>query len=110
VYPFSSTGETQTLNNEFITEKTQADTIAKWVCDSLRTRQKVHGEYRGDPKLDLFDVVSVESKYGTIAGVVLTDIKYSFTGAFRASYSGYVRGSGVAVVVYCGEHYTGGVM
>ena len=107
VYPFCNTGETQTLSNEFIREKSQADLIAKWVCDSLRTRQKVSGEYRGDTRLDLFDVVSVENKYGTIAGVVLTDIKYSFTGAFKVTYSGYIRGSGVAVVRYCGEHYTG---
>jgi hypothetical protein len=110
VYPFSSTGEIQTLSNEFILEKGQADAIAKWVCDSLRTRQQIKGEYRGDPCLDLFDVVSVESKYGTIAGVVLTDIKYTFTGAFRATYSGYIRGSGTAVVVYCGEVYTGEVV
>ena len=109
-YQFSATGETQTLNNDFILEKGQADKIAKWVCDSLRSRQQIKGEYRGDPRLDLFDVVSIESKYGTIAGVVLTDIKYSFTGAFRTTYSGYVRGSGVAVEVYCGEYYTGEIV
>lgn len=110
VYTFGSTGETQTLNNDFITTKEQADVVAKWVCDSLRSRQQITGEYRGDPRFDLFDVVSVESKYGTIAGVVLTDIKYSFTGAFRTTYSGYIRGSGVAVIVYCGDHFTGEVV
>lgn len=110
VYPFSSTGETQTLSNDFIETKDQADTIAKWICDSLRTRQQISGEFRGDPRFDLFDVVSIESKYGTVAGVVLTDIKCSFAGAFRIKYSGYVRGSGVAVVVYCGEVFTGEVV
>lgn len=110
VFPFSGSGETQTLNNEFIKEKGQANEIAKWVCDSLRSRQQVTGEYRGDPRLDLFDVVSIESKYGTIAGVVLTDIKYSFTGAFRVDYSGYIRGSGTSVMVYCGEVYAGEVV
>lgn len=107
VYPFGTSGETQTVNNEFIATKEQADLVAKWVCDGLRSRQQITGEYRGDPRLDLFDVVSVENKYGTVAGVVLTDVKYSFTGAFRAAYSGYVRGSGVAVVVYCGERFAG---
>lgn len=110
IYPFSSTGETQTLSNEFIKTKEQADEIAKWVCDSLRSRQQISGEYRGDPRLDLFDVVDVESKYGTIVGVVLTDIKYSFTGAFHVTYSGYIRGSGVSVVVYCGEKFAGEVV
>ena len=109
-YQFSSSGETQTLNNEFIFEKKQADAIAKWICDSLRSRQQISGEYRGDPRLDLFDVVNVESKYGTIAGVVLTDIKYTFTGVFRTTYSGYIRGCGESVIVYCGEVFTGEVM
>lgn len=110
LYPFSSTGETQTLNNDFIKTKEQADVVAKWVCDTLRTRQQIRGEYRGDPRMDIFDVVNVESKYGTIAGVVLTDIKYTFTGAFRTVYSGYVRGSGTAVAVYSGEIFTGEVV
>ncbi|WP_406044143.1 hypothetical protein [Succinimonas sp.] len=110
VYPFSSKGETQTLDNEFILTKVQADAVAKWVCDSLRSRQQISSEFRGDPRFDLFDVVDVESKYGTIAGVVLTDIKCSFTGAFRISYSGYVRGNGVAATVYCGELFAGEVV
>ena len=110
IYPFSSVGETQTLNNDFIATKEQADMVAKWVCDTLRTRQHISGEYRGDPRLDLFDVVYVENKYGTVAGVVLTDIKCTFTGAFRTTYTGYVRGSGTAVMVHCGEIYTGEVV
>lgn len=110
IYPFSSVGETQTLNNDFIATKEQADIVAKWVCDTLRTRQHISGEYRGDPRLDLFDVVYVENKYGTVAGVVLTDIKCTFTGAFHTTYTGYVRGSGTAVMVHCGEIYTGEVV
>ncbi len=109
VYPLSKTGETQTLNNNFIKSKGQAYNVAKWVSDSLRSRQKISGDFRGDPRFDLFDVVSVESKYGTIAGVVLTDIKCVFTGAFRVTYSGYIRGDDV-VNAYCGEVFTGEVL
>ena len=110
VCPFSAYGEVQTLDNDFILTQEQAETVAKWVCDSLRSRQKISGEFRGDPRFDLFDVVDIESKYGTVSSVVLTDITCSFTGAFRISYSGYVRGSGVAVVVYCGEIFVGEVV
>lgn len=106
---FGSLGETQTLSNNFISTEAQAFTVAKWVYENLRTRKKIHGEFRGDPRFDLFDSVSVEDKYGTIVGVVLTDIKYTFTGAFRISYSGYIYGSGVATFVYSGEVYTGEV-
>jgi hypothetical protein len=106
---FSGSGVTQTLSNNFIPTKTQALTVAKWVYENLRTRKKIHGEFRGDPRFDLFDSVSVEDKYGTMVGVVLTDIKCTFSGTFRISYSGYIYGSGVATFVYSGEVYTGEV-
>ena len=108
-FAYDTSGETQTLTNEFISTEEQASEVAKWVCDSLRTRKKISGEVRGDPRLDVFDVIDVESKYGVVNGVVLTDIKCSFTGAFRAVYTGYVRGSGAAVMIYSGEIFTGEV-
>jgi hypothetical protein len=110
LYPYGSSGETQTLNNDFISTESQAKAVAAWVCDGIRSRQQITGEFRGDPRFDLFDVVNVENKYGTVAGVVLTDIKCTFTGAFRIVYSGYMRGSGVSVFAYCGEVFTGEVV
>lgn len=110
LYSFSGSGETQTLNNDFISTEAQATEVAQRVCDSIRSRRNVTGEFRGDTRLDLYDVVNVESKYGTITGVVLTDVTYTFSGAFRTSYSGYIRGSGVAVTMHCGEVYSGEVV
>lgn len=109
-FTYATSGETQTLTNEFISTEEQATEIARWVCDMIRTRKQISGEFRGDPRLDVFDVIRVESKYGTITDVVLTDIKYSFTGAFRAEYSGHVMGAGTPVVIYSGEIYTGEVI
>lgn len=109
LYPYAAEGEVQTLDNDFIRTPEEATETAFWVCDSLRSRKKISGEFRGDPRFDLFDVVNVESKYGTITGVVLTDIEISFSGAFHVSYSGYVHGSGEPSVVYCGEIFTGEV-
>lgn len=108
-FTYASTGETQTLENEFISTPVQATEVAKWICDMLRTRKTITGEFRGDPRLDLFDVVQVESKYGTITDVVLTDIRCSFTGAFLVEYSGHIQGTGEPVVMYSGEIYTGEV-
>ena len=110
LYQFSGSGETQTVDNKFITTKEHAVTIAKWICDGLRSRKRISGSLRGDPRLDLFDVVVVENKYGTFEGVVLTDIKYSFTGAFKTTYTGYVRGSGTAVFAYSGDIFSGEVI
>lgn len=109
-FTYATSGETQTVTNNFISTEEQAAEIAKWVCDVLRTRKQVKGEFRGDPRLDVFDVVDIESKYGTLAGVVLTDIKYTFTGAFRAVYSGYVHGSGAVTTIYSGEIFSGEVV
>lgn len=110
LYQIGSSGETQTINNDFITEEFQAYEVAEWVYDSLRTRKQISGSFRGDPRLDVLDIVDVESKYGTIASVMLTDVKYTFTGAFRATYSGYIRGSGTSVFMFCNEIYTGEVV
>jgi hypothetical protein len=109
LFHFGGNGETQTVSNDFIKNEEQAASVAKWVTDSLRSRKVITGEFRGDPRIDLFDVVSIENKYGSVAGVVLTDVKIQFTGAFRVSYSGYIRGSGTAVIVYSGEKYSGEV-
>jgi len=109
LFPYSTIGETQTLTNNFITLRTQAAEIAKWVCDSLRSRKQITGSFRGDPRIDLFDVVKVEDKYGTVVGVVLTDITFRFSGAFNVTYTGYIHGTGVNTTIYCGELYAGEV-
>lgn len=110
VFLYSPSGETQTLTNEFISTAAQAAEIGEWVCKNIRTRKRVSGEFRGDPILDIFDIVKVESKYGTLYNVALTDIKYTFNGSFRASYSGHVQDEGVRVKLYSGEVYSGEVI
>jgi hypothetical protein len=83
-----SSGETQTVNNNFIKSEAQAKAVAELVRDTLKSRKKIKGEFRADPRLDLFDIVVVESKYGYSTGVVITNIKYTFNGAFHGSYEG----------------------
>lgn len=86
----TSSGETQTVTNPFIGTLGQAEAVAEAVKATYETRKSVKGEYRADPRLDVFDIVSVESKYGGIFPVAITDIKYDFTGSFKASYAGRV--------------------
>lgn len=84
-------GETQTVSNSLVSSEAQAANIATWVKSTLSTRKTVSGEYRADPRLDLFDVVVVQSdKYGELPNVAITDIKYTFGGSFRGSYKGRV--------------------
>lgn len=88
--PVFNNGETQTVNNSFITKEAQAIQVAEWVRDVLSSRQTITGEFRADPRLDLYDVVTVESKFGDFSPVVITEIKYSYTGSFSATYAGRV--------------------
>lgn len=55
-------------------------------------RTNVSGEFRADPRLELFDVVTVETKYGAIAPVMITYLKYTYNGAFKCIYEGKVCG------------------
>jgi hypothetical protein len=86
----ASSGEIQTVTNPLVRGLDSATAMAEWVRDTLLSRKEVSGEYRADPRLDLFDVVAVESKYGRLSPVVITDIKYTFNGSFRGSYTGRV--------------------
>ena len=91
--PLGYSGEIQTVDNPLVNSVTQAAEIAQWVVDMLKARQIVSGEFRADPRLDVFDIVSVESgKYGSISPVAITDIKYTYTGSFKATYTGRVLG------------------
>jgi hypothetical protein len=86
----SNSGENQTINNPFITTEHQAQRAAEIARDALITRKMVSGEFRADPRLDIFDIVTVESKYGNIYPVVLTQLTYRYNGSFWATYSGRV--------------------
>lgn len=84
------TGETQTVDNPLIATEEQAMMIAEWVGKTLSTRKTISGSFRADPCLELYDIVQVESKYGTICPVAITRIKYTYTGAFTAEFTGKV--------------------
>lgn len=90
VLDVETSGETQTVDNPFITNADQAARVAAWARDTLRSRKAVTGDFRADPRLDVLDVVSVESKYGVISPVAITSLKYTYSGAFRATYTGKV--------------------
>ena len=86
----ASDGEVQTLSNEYIENAENAKNVAAWVSRILQNRKTVSGEFRADPRLDLYDIVTVESKYGVLTPVAITNIKYTYNGSFRGSYTGRV--------------------
>lgn len=102
-------GEKQTISNPFIATETQAEMVAQWVENTLKFRKSINGEYRADPRLDVFDRIAVESKFGVNNAVSITNITYTFAGAFKGSYSGIITEFTPVPAAYCGEIYFGEV-
>ena len=85
-----ASGEKQTLVNEYIATQDNAMRVAEWVNDILKSRKTISGEFRADPRLDLYDIVRVEDRYGRLLTVAITNIKYTFNGSFRGGYTGRI--------------------
>lgn len=81
-------GEEVTVNNPLISTQENAEHVSHWVAAVLRCRKIVKGTFRPDPRLDALDVVSVESKYSAGLTSAVTDISYSYNGAFQGTYTG----------------------
>ena len=94
VLSVGASGEMQTLTNEYIANETNAIRVANWVSNILKNRKIVSGEFRADPRLDLYDIVRVEDRYSRLLTVAITNIKYTFNGAFRGSYTGRILEEG----------------
>lgn len=80
-------GEVQTMENPLIQNSTVANDVATWVKDLLKNRRLVSGDYRADPRLDALDAITVINKYASNK-VIVTDIKYTYKGAFNGTYEG----------------------
>lgn len=83
-------GETQTIDNPLVADQETARKIAELAKSTFLARTKLKGSFRSDPRLDVYDIVTVEGKYGTVYPVMLTYIKYTYTGSFKADYEGLV--------------------
>ena len=89
-----ASGEVQTLINEYIADATNAARVASWVSGILKNRKTISGEFRADPRMDLYDIVRVEDRYGRLLNVAITNVRYTFAGSFRGSYTGRILEEG----------------
>ena len=84
----SNSGEVQTISNAMIQTQSDAVRVGQAAVDLLTGRKTISGEYRADPRLDVLDMIAVQSKYST-NDVVVTDVTYTTTaGAFRGRFTG----------------------
>lgn len=88
VESIASTGETIEITNPLIVQQENADHVARWSAAVLRSRNIVRGSYRPDPRLDVLDIISIESKYSRNFVAAITEVTYEYNGAFRGRYVG----------------------
>lgn len=103
LYPISNSGDAVVVDNPYVrgfVDRYEENTLYTIQCGTgyeewYKYRGWVSGEFRADPRLELFDVVSVESKYGVIGPVMITRIKYTYNGSFRGEYKGKILSTGL---------------
>ena len=89
----SNKGEIQYVNNELITNDIDLSDLNEFFQYNethLTNRRTLTGQYRSDPRLDIFDYITVENKYATM-NVVITMLNLSYNGGFSAVYEGRVE-------------------
>lgn len=79
-------GETQKVINQLVSES-RAQSVAQWVADYLENRKILSGNFRADPRMDPLDRVTNENQFAETV-VLVTEIQYTYNGAFRGSYEG----------------------
>ena len=82
-------GETITVDNPLITNGERAVVLAEWMSNYLKNRMTLRSSGRADVRLDALDIVSNENEYNT-NNVRMTDVEFTFNGAFRGSGEGRV--------------------
>lgn len=83
------TGEILTSDNPLIETEAIANAVAAWLVGIYGDRRVLKGSFRPDPRAEVYDKITVTSKYATDV-IYLTQIKYTFNGAFRGEYEGRV--------------------
>lgn len=81
-------GETQPISNPLISVE-RAPAVAQWVADYLSKRQTLTGNFRADPRLDPLTRVTNQNQFAEKV-VLVTEVQYTYNGAFRGSYEGRV--------------------
>ena len=83
------TGETLVIDNPLVVDDNRAYAISTWVGTQLQQRATLDSSWRADVRLDALDIVANENRYNR-KNVRMTDVKFSFNGAFRGTGEGKV--------------------
>ena len=82
-------GEIITVDNPLITDSSWAMEVGRWMGTHLGHRMTLSSNWRADVRLDALDIVTNEGEYNT-NNVRMTDVTFTYKGAFRGSGEGKV--------------------
>ena len=79
-------GGTQTITNPIINDDFDAMEMVHDAYEIQQgTRQRITGNFRADPRIELFDVVAIPYK-DKVAACCLTKLDFTFNGGWRGTY------------------------
>ena len=82
-------GESIVVDNPLITDPVWAIEVGRWMGVHLGHRMTLDSSWRADVRLDALDIVTNESNHD-IHSVRMTDVKFTYNGAFRGTGEGKV--------------------
>lgn len=88
-FPVGVTGETISVDNPLITDEFRASDVGMWIGRHLGHRMSLDSSWRADVRLDALDIIKNENNY-TTNNVRMTEVEFSFNGAFRGTGEGKV--------------------
>lgn len=88
--PGEKNGGKQIVTNPILINDNEIENLAQYVLKTINERKKtISGVFRGDPRIDLFDLVVVPEK-DKVNAVCLTKVNMSFNGAWKCEFTGVV--------------------
>lgn len=91
--PTGATGETIVVDNPLVTDEDNARALGEWMYSYLKNRMTLESSWRADVRLDALDIVHNVNAHNTNR-VRMTDVEYTYNGAFRGTGKGKVIGNG----------------
>lgn len=87
VYPetIGDYGEDKTLDNKYVTTEEQALKLAKYYYNSNLPQNKMTLNFRGEPSLELNDVIKIETEFESLVDYRINKITYTYDGALTGT-------------------------
>ena len=105
VVPDLASGVYQTIENPFIVDYYRAVLVGQWTANILRKRVTLSGSFRADPRLDVLDRVTIQHQNSQDSVAVLSNLKFTYNGAWRGSYEARIM-EPYSAAGYAKETYT----